>query len=120
VTAPTAIARGDGRVLVGSDDAFASDVLGSELPVVVDFGALWCGPCRIVRPVLEELAVAYAGRVTVVSMDTEVTPATVAAYGIASIPTILFFSDGVLVREMTGARPKAELAAGFDALLAVD
>lgn len=101
-----------------TDATFAAEVLSSELPVVVDFGADWCGPCRLVEPVLEEIAVAYAGRVKIVSVDTEANPVTVADYGIVSIPALYFFVGGELQSTVIGARPKAELVAEVDALLA--
>ncbi|CAL8968259.1 Thioredoxin 1 [Cellulomonas sp. T2.31MG-18] len=92
-----------------TDATFDEQVLASPLPVVVDFTAEWCGPCRLVGPVLDELAETYAGAVRFVTVDADTNPALVARYGIVSLPTLQFVSGGELVDVLYGARPKAVL-----------
>ena len=91
--------------------------LASKQPLVVDFSATWCGPCKKVAPIMTELAEEYEGRVTVGKADVEECAGLAARYGIASVPTILFFKDGVLVDRMVGAAPKSKFAEKFDTLL---
>lgn len=97
---------------------FEAQVLRSEVPVVVDFWADWCVPCRMVAPVLDELAVTYAGRLRFVAVDTEAERDLTDRYGVVSIPTLYVFHQGELVRALPGAREKRAYAAELDAALA--
>ena len=97
---------------------FEQEVLRSPLPVVVDFWADWCVPCRMVGPVLTELARTYEGRLRFVSVDTETEHQLAARYGVVSIPTLDVFHQGELVRSLVGAREKRAYAAELDAALA--
>jgi thioredoxin 1 len=89
-----------------TDATFEADVLRSEKPVLVDFWAVWCGPCRAVAPVLDEIAATYADKIDVVKLNTDENPQTVAKYGIVSIPTLNVYVGGEVVKSMIGAKPK--------------
>lgn len=93
-----------------TDASFKGDVLESELPVLVDFWAPWCGPCRMVAPVVDEIADQYAGQIKVVKLNTDENPNTATQYGIRSIPTLMIFKGGQRVDMVVGAVPKTTLA----------
>ncbi|MGK7917105.1 MAG: thioredoxin [Prochloraceae cyanobacterium] len=93
-----------------TDASFKDDVLDSEIPVLVDFWAPWCGPCRMVAPVVDEIAEQYAGQVKVVKLNTDENPNVASQYGIRSIPTIMIFKGGQKVDMVVGAVPKTTLA----------
>ena len=92
-----------------TDATFEADVLKSEKPVVVDYWAEWCGPCRQVAPVLEEIATEHAEKLSVVKLNVDENPVTSQRYGILNIPTLSVFKDGEVVKEIVGARPKSAL-----------
>ncbi|PKQ62574.1 thioredoxin [Labilibaculum filiforme] len=100
-----------------NDANFEEVVLKSDKPVLVDFWAEWCGPCRMVGPIVDELSKDYDGKVVVTKMDVDSSPATSAKFGIRNIPTILFFKGGEIVDKQVGAVPKSSLAEKIDALL---
>ncbi len=93
-----------------TDASFKEDVLDSEIPVLVDFWAPWCGPCRMVGPVVDEIAEQYAGQVKVVKLNTDENPNVASQYGIRSLPTLMIFKGGQRVDMVVGAVPKTTLA----------
>lgn len=89
-----------------TDQSFEQEVLKSEVPVIVDFGAEWCGPCKMILPIIEELAKEYEGKVKVVKIDVDENPAVSSKYGIKSLPTLLFFKNGEVKEKAIGAVSK--------------
>ncbi len=100
-----------------TDVTFDTEVLKSELPVLVDFWAPWCGPCRMVAPIVEELAEEYDGKVGFVKLNTDDNPVVAGRYGIRSIPTLLVFKGGEPVGQIVGFRPKSDLKKRLDEAL---
>ncbi|MDJ0600975.1 MAG: thioredoxin [Crocosphaera sp.] len=100
-----------------TDSSFKADVLESDVPVLVDFWAPWCGPCRMVAPVVDEIADQYAGQVKVVKLNTDENPNTASQYGIRSIPTLMIFKGGQRVDMVVGAVPKTTLASTLEKYL---
>jgi thioredoxin 1 len=98
-----------GNTVEVTDASFNEAVLHSDKPVLVDFWATWCGPCRMVAPVLEEIAAEHKDKITVAKLDVDANPATARDYQVLSIPTLMVFKGGEKVKEIVGARPKAAL-----------
>jgi thioredoxin 1 len=92
-----------------TDESFTSDVLQREKPVLVDFWAEWCGPCRQVSPILEEIAGEHADKIEIVKVNVDENPRTAADYGVVSIPTLNVYAGGQVVKSIVGAKPKAML-----------
>jgi thioredoxin 1 len=100
-----------------TDASFKQEVLESEVPVLVDFWAPWCGPCRMVAPVVEEIATQYADQIKVVKVNTDDNPSVASQYGIRSIPTLMIFKGGQRVDMVVGAVPKTTLATTLEKYL---
>jgi len=101
-----------------TDATFESEVVNAGSPVLVDFWAEWCGPCKMIAPILDEVATAYAGKLTVAKMNVDDNRAVPAQYGIRGIPTLMVFKDGQLAATKVGALSKAQLTAFIDQQLA--
>jgi thioredoxin 1 len=112
-----AAGAGDGRPVTVTDADFDQVVLSADVPVLVDFWASWCGPCRMVAPVVEDLAQTVAGRALVAKLDVDANQATARRYGVMSIPTLVFFRDGQEVDRVVGAQSKQVLQQRLKALL---
>lgn len=100
-----------------SDNAFDKDVLKSPKPVLVDFWAPWCGPCRMLGPIVEELSKEFEGKVTVGKLNTDDNPQTASKYNITAIPTLLFFKGGQVVDQMMGVQSKKDIKAKLESLI---
>ncbi|MCK5066605.1 MAG: thioredoxin [Bacteroidales bacterium] len=103
--------------LEATDGNFEELVLKADKPVIVDFWAEWCGPCRMVGPIVEEVGVDYEGKAIVAKVDVDSNPGITANYGIRNIPTILFFKNGEVADKQVGAVPKSAIVGKLDALL---
>jgi len=100
-----------------TDATFTADVLQHDKPILVDFWAEWCGPCRQVSPILEEIAGEHADKITIVKLNVDENPATAAEYGVVSIPTLNVYQGGQVVKTIVGAKPKAMLLRDLEAYL---
>ncbi len=101
-----------------TDDTFDKDVLQSPQPVLVDFWAPWCGPCRMLAPLVEELAKEYTGKIKVAKINTDEHPNAASRFKISAIPTLLFFKGGKVVEQLVGVHSKAEIKKTLDAMVA--
>jgi thioredoxin 1 len=106
-----------GSIAAVTDQSFQADVLDADVPVLVDFWAPWCGPCRQVAPILEEIASENEGKIRIVKLNVDENPRTAAKYGVVSIPTLNVYSGGELVKTIVGARPKPVLVKELSAFL---
>lgn len=101
-----------------TDDNFENEVLKSDKTVMVDFWATWCAPCRMIAPVVEEMAKEYEGQAKICKIDVDANPAVPSKYGIMSIPSLLFFKNGQLVDKIVGAVPKSQLVSRLSSAMA--
>ncbi len=106
-----------GNIVVISDQQFEAEVIKSSVPVLVDLSADWCGPCKMLAPVLDQLADEYAGRVKVAKVDIDGNHESAAQYSIQSVPTMIIFQNGAPVKKLVGLTPKNKIAEALDALL---
>ena len=100
-----------------TDQNFENEVQESDLPVLIDFWAIWCGPCKAIAPVLEEIASEYVGKIKVGKVDVDKNQSTAMKYGVRSIPTLLLMKDGEVINQLVGALPKPNITAILDNIL---
>ena len=110
---------GDAKYITATEENFKSEVIESSQPVLVDFWAEWCGPCKMIAPVIEELAAEFDGKAKVVKVNVDEQPKLAQEYGVRSIPTLLFFRDGKVAEQLVGAAQKEALAEKLNSLIAV-
>ena len=103
-------------VQIFTDNNFETEVVKSDIPVLVDFWATWCGPCKVIGPIIEELAAEYQGKVKIGKIDVDENSDTASKYSVMSIPALKFFKNGEVVHEIIGAKSKEELKAELDKL----
>jgi thioredoxin 1 len=106
------------NIITLTADNFTAEVVNSPRPVLVDFWAEWCGPCKMIAPVLDELAGEYEGQVTIAKVNIDEHPALASQYGVRAIPTLLLFKGGMVQKQIVGFKGKAELKSSFDQALA--
>jgi len=105
------------ELLVATDKNFVTEVLNADLPVLVDFWATWCGPCRSISPIVGELSKEFTGRIKVAKLNVDENPATPSQYGVRGIPTLILFKEGKVIDHIVGAVPKARLVAMIEKAL---
>ena len=110
---------GDAKYITATEANFQNEVLDSSQPVLVDFWAEWCGPCKMIAPAIEELAAEFDGKAKVVKVNVDEHPSLAQQFSVRSIPTLLFFRDGKVADQLVGAAPKDALAAKLESLIAV-
>ena len=109
--------RSVAKVSEVSDVSFEQEVLRSDVPVLIDFWAPWCGPCKVISPLVEELATEYDGRLKVVKMNVDDNPQTPSRYGVRGIPNLIVFKSGDVAQQIVGAVPKLQLVKAIDSAL---
>ncbi|HHY38824.1 MAG TPA: thioredoxin [Clostridia bacterium] len=111
------VENADGQVIHVTDATFAEEVLDSPVPVLVDFWAAWCGPCRMIAPVVEDVAREMAGTLKVAKLNVDENQSTARRYGVMSIPTLMIFKDGQVKERLVGYMPKSEIKRRIDAVI---